>query len=612
MKPYILIGVFEPSSLDAWRRAAESEGFEAVATRDGDEMLAQLPARGAPALAVVGASLPRADGFEVLRELRARHGADGVPAIVTTPFRPLELAALAHRDELGIADVARIDLDEAECAAAVRRAVARAGPALRSEDPSRSHERERRRETRRLGRIEATGIADALPHDPMLQQLAENAARLLRAPAALVSVVLQDRTRFLAHSGLDSMLAAEPRAAYDWPFCRLVAQSGHELVVPDASLHPVFGGNRLVRDGHVRGYAGAPVTSPGGEILGTLAVASTDRLALTAADVDRLGALARRVAGELEIRAVTGRAEQDADAFGSALGAHDGPATLMATLATARTALDALESGIVLMDAQRRVVYANPAACEILGTPASALLGLTREGVVGRACALVSCVDDFLRLVRVAPSGPYVGRAEIAFARPAPRVVRWVGRPVLLPSGLGQLTLLTDVTAERSLDNMRRRFACIDPLTGLPNRAAGLDLLAREVGRAARTGDPLALALFDINGLRFVNRDHGSAAGDELLRRTSAALACAARPEDTLVRWAGEEFLLLLPGLRAAAASRVAEDAARDLESPGIEDAPGLTLSAGVVEWKPGESAETAIYRAEEQLRRAKEPGGPS
>lgn len=610
MKPFILIGSFDPSDMETWCRAAQAEGFEAVAARDGDEILTQLHSRSAPALVVAGASLPRADAFEVLRELRLEYGPEEVPALVTSPFPLLRLAASALRDSLGIADVLGGRLDGEECAASIRRAVARVSPPFRPEDAARRSSRVRRKETTRLHRIETLGLDRELPHDAMLQQLVEDAACAFKAPIALLSVVLQDRTHFLAHAGLDSMLASEPGLAFEWPFCRLVVEEGRELIVPEASRNPVFAGNRLVKDGHVRGYAGTPVMAPGGETLGTLAVASTDRLSLSAADVDRLGTMARRVAGEMETRAVTKRAEEDADRLGSALGAQEGPATLMATLATARTALEAMDSGVILMDSQRRVVYANAAACDILDAPVSQLLGMTRERLVGQGCSLVECVDDFLRQIRVTPSGPYVGRADFVFVRPVRRAIRWVGRPVLLPSGLGQLTILSDVTAESELVEVRRRFACVDSLTGLPNRRAGIDMLTREIARAARAGEPLALALFDLDGLRFVNRDHGSDAGDRLLQRTAATLTRSAREADALVRWSGEEFLLILPACRAAEASQVAENAARELESPELEEAPGITLSAGVTEWRRGEGAEEVIYRAEEQLRKAKTPGG--
>ncbi len=610
MKPFILIGAFDPSCLDTWCRAATAERLEVVASRDGDELLRQLQSREAPALVVTGLSLPRADGFELIRALRRKYGPDEVPAVAVSVFARLERTARALQESLGIADVPPAHLDLEQAAAVIRRALARVPPPHFTEDPSRRSTREQRKEGTRLRRIERLGVDQDLPRDSTLQRLVEDAAKSFNCPMALLSVVLHDRTCFLAHDGLGRLLAAEPGAALDWPFCRLVAETGEELVVPDACTHPAFSGNRHVRDGHIRGYAGAPVMAPGGETLGTLAVASTDRLPLSAADVDRLGSMARRVAGELEIRAATKCAEEEADQFGSALGAQDGPATLMATLALARTALEGLDSGLVVMDAQRRVTYVNAAACEILDAPAARLVGMTREELVSQGCALVENVDDFLRRIRVTASGPYVGRADFTFVRPERRDVRWVSRPVMLPSGLGQLAFLTDITAENRVAELQRRFAFADPLTGLANRRAGMEALTREIGRATRSEEPLCLALFDIDGLRIVNRDRGEDTGDRLVRRTGTTLLRIARDGDTVIRWSGEEFLVLLPACRAEEGLAIAERASQGLESPELEELPGIALSAGVVEWRRDESAESAIYRVEEQLRKSKSPRG--
>ncbi|KAF0244218.1 MAG: hypothetical protein FD180_2728 [Planctomycetota bacterium] len=612
MKPFILVAEFNPARLKAWRVASEAEGFEVVATRDGDEALRQLQERGAPSLVIAGLSLPRVDGFGVLRFLRTRYGPEEVPALACSPFRRLALAASVLRDTLGLSDILGGRMDPEEITAAIRCAVSRTAPPARPEDASRRATKAIRRETTRLRRIESLGVDRSLPRDQTLQSIVEEVARSLQAPACVASIVLQDRTTFLAHTGLDRLLAAEPRAAQEWPFCRFVTEAGQELVVPDASVNPAFAGNCLVKDGHIRGYAGAPLTGPGGETIGSLAVVSTDCIGVTAADVDTLAAFARRVAGELEIREISKRSSEDADRFGSALGADGGPATLMSTLAVARTALESVDSGVMLMDAQRRVTYVNAAACEMMDAPATSLQGMTREQLVSHVCKVVEDADDFLSRIRIAASGPHVSRGDFTFLQPRRRVIRWVSRPVLLPSGLGQLAHLSDITAEVELREVRRRYSYTDVLTGLPNRRAGLDALAREIGRAARTGEPLCLALFDVDGLRFVNRDHGSDAGDRLLRRTADTLARAAREGDTVIRWSGEDFLLVLPACHAEEGRAVAERAAQGLESPELEEAPGISLSAGVVEWRIGETAESAIYRAEEQLHGAKSPGGES
>ena len=94
-----------------------------------------------------------------------------------------------------------------------------------------------------------------------------------------------------------------------------------------------------------------------------------------------------------------------------------------------------------------------------------------------------------------------------------------------------------------------RTLAFVDPLTGLPNRRAFDDDLAREVSRARRHGHALSLAVVDIDGLKKVNDSAGHGAGDDLLRAVAATLRTALRREDVAYRVGGDEFAVLLPAI---------------------------------------------------------------
>jgi diguanylate cyclase (GGDEF)-like protein len=146
------------------------------------------------------------------------------------------------------------------------------------------------------------------------------------------------------------------------------------------------------------------------------------------------------------------------------------------------------------------------------------------------------------------------------------------------------------------------RQARTDELTALPNRRAWDEALEREMARAERTGEPLCLALLDLDHFKAYNDLHGHPAGDAHLRRTAAAWRRELRTIDVLARYGGEEFGVLLPSCEIAEAREVI-DRVREA-TPGGESA-----SAGVVAYDGRESADSLLARADAALYRAKHAG---
>jgi len=159
---------------------------------------------------------------------------------------------------------------------------------------------------------------------------------------------------------------------------------------------------------------------------------------------------------------------------------------------------------------------------------------------------------------------------------------------------------------------LNRELATRDALTGLLNRRAMVELLAREHPRIERGQGPLVVALLDIDFFKRINDEHGHGAGDEVLRRFAAVIKDQLRAADALARWGGEEFLLLMPGTRAEDARVVLDRLRGAIAAGGFERiAPQLkvSFSAGVAEVHEGESQDGAIDRADRALYRAKQGG---
>ena len=155
-------------------------------------------------------------------------------------------------------------------------------------------------------------------------------------------------------------------------------------------------------------------------------------------------------------------------------------------------------------------------------------------------------------------------------------------------------------------------LATRDELTGLLNRRAMVELLAREHPRIERGQGPLSLGLIDIDWFKRINDTHGHQAGDAVLRRLAERLQAELRAADALARWGGEEFLLLMPGTGRDAAQAVLERLRAGVADDDYgQIAPGLrvSFSAGVVQCGEGESRDHALERADAALYRAKQQG---
>lgn len=138
-----------------------------------------------------------------------------------------------------------------------------------------------------------------------------------------------------------------------------------------------------------------------------------------------------------------------------------------------------------------------------------------------------------------------------------------------------------------------------DPLTGAANRRGFTERVA---ALTARPGEPLVLAVLDLDHFKAYNDEHGHAAGDALLRECVLAWRELIRGRDHLARWGGEEFAVLLDRCEAREAL-VVVDRLRTATPPGV------TCSAGLATWDGAETADDLFGRADRALYRAKAEG---
>jgi diguanylate cyclase (GGDEF)-like protein/hemerythrin-like metal-binding protein/PAS domain S-box-containing protein len=277
---------------------------------------------------------------------------------------------------------------------------------------------------------------------------------------------------------------------------------------------------------------------------------------------------------------------------------------------------------IWMMDiATERFTYVSPSAVQ--------LRGFTAEEVMAKP-GTEALTPESIALVRAV-----LGRSVTAWnaGRPVTPVVMELEQPhkdghtvftevvaTLHANADGQLASVLgvsrDITERRRADLRLRQevssleqLASTDPLTEAWNRRHFEDSVAGEIHRAQRYGHPLSLLLLDIDHFKRINDAHGHREGDRVLRGVADCVRAAIRVSDSLTRWGGEEFLVLMPNTGLASAATLAERIREAVATWTFQGLPPVTVSLGLAEFLPTESREAWIERTDRAMYRAKQGG---
>lgn len=380
-------------------------------------------------------------------------------------------------------------------------------------------------------------------------------ARLLPAPCFAVVGLDPETARVDLLYSAPETLGEDVREAL-WAIAGRVLADGAPVCLGATAWEAERAAGRLAT-------AGVPGTSwlgaPLGDGLGVLIVWASGGSEHDGADADLLGTIAPQVGQALE------RGREEARRHAELLE----KTALMDALSDAGQALVTLRDGFV--------VHANDAALR--------LAEATPEGLVGRRLFLeLVPADEQPRLARrLASPTPEAFETALALPGGQRREIQMAIRSVDLPVGLLQLVVFHDVTTLVT-------SARTDYLTGIPNRRATEEVLAREWERLRRRSGahalargeveemrpspPISVVMIDIDDFSSFNDQHGHHVGDEMLRRTALVLRAALRSCDLVGRWGGEEFLAVLPDTDVPGAAIVAERLRNAVETDAFFDLP--------------------------------------
>jgi diguanylate cyclase (GGDEF)-like protein len=280
-------------------------------------------------------------------------------------------------------------------------------------------------------------------------------------------------------------------------------------------------------------------------------------------------------------------------------------------LVTLRASLGQIDYGIVLLDSELRVGFANPAFRRMWHVPDDlmerrpafvALLYRARdnEAFAIHADEVDAFVAQRIAQIRAGDEQPL----DIGFANGDVICMRCK----VLPDG-GRMLTFADVTARASRTRELEQLATIDGLTGINNRRHFLALAEGEWSRHARYGRPFALLLFDIDYFKSVNDAYGHAVGDTVIRDVAGILQTSKRASDIAGRIGGEEFTLLLPEATVEGAGLTADRMRKAIAGHRVLSdghAVTVTVSIGVTVTRDGmtgigemmRQADMALYHA--------------
>ena len=203
--------------------------------------------------------------------------------------------------------------------------------------------------------------------------------------------------------------------------------------------------------------------------------------------------------------------------------------------------------------------------------------------------------------------------AELAFVGGSERLLEFY-----LANGITVTLLFTFATLRQRVSELQaslakmERLAHQDALTGLPNRRQlETDLKSEfaKTDRAGRHAAPLSVVIFDADNFKRVNDSYGHDVGDYALRMIAALLSEELREGDRFGRWGGEEFLVVAPQTDLKSALNLAERLRYALAAHTFHTLGTLTASFGVASFRPGDTPETLIKRADDALYESKSGG---
>jgi diguanylate cyclase (GGDEF)-like protein/PAS domain S-box-containing protein len=274
--------------------------------------------------------------------------------------------------------------------------------------------------------------------------------------------------------------------------------------------------------------------------------------------------------------------------------------------AVAQTAVDA----IILADANGNIMFWNESARKIFGYAEQEILGKPLTLMMPERYRKDH--QEGLERIKSTGQSEYIGKiTEMSGLRKTGdsfpielSVAMWRVEKETFFSGI-----VRDITKRKQLESEMHILATTDSLTHVFNRIKYNELIKREIERSRRYDHPLSLIMFDIDHFKKVNDTYGHMVGDSVLCTLSQLVKINLRETDFLVRWGGEEFVIIAPETDLPKAVNLAERIRKATEDYQFDQAGRITVSFGVAEFHKDDTEDVLIKKADDAMYMAKKKG---
>ncbi len=270
-----------------------------------------------------------------------------------------------------------------------------------------------------------------------------------------------------------------------------------------------------------------------------------------------------------------------------------------------RATFDASSDPIMLIDSEMKIIKANLATTKYLLKPFNEILGKTYfELFQGTDRPPAECpLEKMKKTKKHEEAELYLSERYIW--------VRVSFDPIFDDKGnlIMFVHIIRDITESKHAEEELRRLATTDKLTEAYNRIKFEEIIEREIERVKRYNQPLSMIMFDIDHFKKINDTYGHSTGDYVLKTIANIVREAIRKIDYLVRWGGEEFVIISSETNLEKAHALAERIRGITESYKFDTVGKVTVSFGVTEFKEGDTGDSFIKRIDVAMYKAKEKG---